>query len=268
MTSYSSHIKQSALKNVVTQDIPCLEKLAKINELLGLPPPTETIENNEDETERIENGAAEESPVVPISEANTDDSREKSIENIIQDLTGKSLKLAKQFIIEIEKNPTISWDYDTLEVIIDETPVLHSNIRLLIQKFVIETSAVLPLGLVEFVNKLLQIKLPLKLFKSADVLNIREALLKIRKESGKKEEVQSEEQVPEEDVESRKRSLEEEEEESEEANIPLVEEEKGKKRKRTEVESLENSENINFTEQPRRSKRIKSNLPWKANENV
>ena len=276
-SSYSAHIKHSALKNLVTQDIPCLDKLAQINELLGLPPPVAT-ESEENENEKTENeDGINEDPVVLAEEL-----KQKSIEKITEAFTGKKLKLAKQFITEIEKNNSISWDQNSFELILDGAPVLHSNIRLLIEKLITESAAVLPLGLVQFVYKLLQIRLPLNYYKGIDCINIREALLKIKKESGKSGEapLPFEESIVQEglesnqEVQSGRRSSQEEEDREEEGQtkkrqrLEQGEEEREELKKRKRSGDSESSDFSTAPEGLRRSKRIKSTLNWKSNENV
>ena len=169
MSNVSKHIKQESLKNIVLKDVECEQKLAEIKELLGLPV--------SEDTPNLENEGNEESNV-------SDDQRIQSRSRILEGLKGKELKLANQLLIEIEKSTFIDWDDDTLELLIDNKLIAHSNIKLLTAKLVHESSPQIPLGFVSYVDGLLRLKLPLNFFRDSDAIQTREALIVIR---GRKE---------------------------------------------------------------------------------
>lgn len=98
----------------------------------------------------------------------------------MEGLKGRQVNLAKQLLQDIEKSELVSWDFTTMELIVDGKAIAHSHIKLLVHKLVIASSPILPLGLVTFVDALLRIRAPLTLIRDSDCLNIRDALLKIR----------------------------------------------------------------------------------------
>ena len=136
-----------------------------------------------------------------IEEESEVDDRKKSIERILEGFKGKTFKLAQIILREIEKSASLRWNYDSLEIVIDSEPVLHSNIKLLLEKILEQRSPTFPLGLHKFINALIGIKLPQVYFRGSDAKNIREFLLNIQGNS-----------VVNEPGESRKREREGEEE--------------------------------------------------------
>lgn len=170
MSKYNKLIKENHLKTILLKETSCEEKLDEIRESIGLPPATT-------ENEGAAENAAEAANSSEATE--TDNLRNDSVSRIVEDLQGREKTLAKQILNEIEKSQLISWDYANLELIIDGKNILHSNIKLLIEKIVHVSSAVIPFGYIQFLDALLYIKLPINYMKDADSLNIREALINI-----------------------------------------------------------------------------------------
>ena len=168
MSKYSSHIKQESLRNIVLQDVECENKISQIRDLIGLPPLIET--QKESEGGESEKGAL--------------DLRSDSIERILEGIEGKELKIARNLIDDLEK-ANVKWDQNSLALIIDGKEIEHSNLSLIVKKVVHSSSPVLPLGLISFIDTFIEKKIPISYLRDSDSLNIREALLKIRKgESG------------------------------------------------------------------------------------
>ena len=107
------------------------------------------------------------------------DERQKSINRILEGFKGKYIKFCRQILLEIEKSASLSWNYQTLELIINDQTILHSNIQLLLIKLLEQQSPTLPFGLYKFVQALIDIQLPRVYFKGSDVQNIRSFLLKL-----------------------------------------------------------------------------------------
>ena len=133
--SYSSHIKHNTLKELVLKDVPCEEKLTEIRKLLGMP----QVENEDSSKEPVQEregsgvGEVDGQQISRVEEVEVDD-RKKSIDRILEGFKGKSIKLAQIILREIEKSASLRWNYDNLEIVIDSEPVLHSNIKLLLEK--------------------------------------------------------------------------------------------------------------------------------------
>ena len=219
--SYSSHIKHNTLKELVLKDVPCEEKLTEIRKLLGMP----QVENEDSSRESVQEtdgsgvGEVNGQQISRVEEEEVDD-RKKSIDRIVEGLKGKNIKLAQIILREIEKSASLRWNYDSLEIVIDSEPVLHSNIKLLLEKLLEQRSPTFPLGLHKFINALISIKLPQIYFRGSDAKNIREFLLGIE---GKK--VVTDVKEPE---NSRKREREvESEEESQENSVKRIRSDSG-----------------------------------------
>ena len=163
------------------KDVPCEEKLTEIRKLLGMP----QVENEDSSKEPVQEregsgvGEVDGQQISRVEEVEVDD-RKKSIDRILEGFKGKSIKLAQIILREIEKSASLRWNYDNLEIVIDSEPVLHSNIKLLLEKILEQESPTFPLGLHRFINALISIKLPQVYFRGSDAKNIREFLLNIK----------------------------------------------------------------------------------------
>lgn len=282
--SYSSHIKANVLKALVQKEgVECEEKLEEIRKLLGLRP-LESESSADQETNDVTNehdgeeNTAESGNEVSVREAPVElSARERSIKRILDEFEGKYKKFANQILLEIEKSSSLSWDYESLELIIDSQKVLHSNIQLLLSKLLEQRSPTLPHGLHKFINALINIKLPKVYFKGSDVKNIRAFLIETN--SGNIVEKQ-----PETSLKRKREDLEETERRRAELGKERVEEsdeeeEIGGKRQRTEEAEPEvevgvstssgekkeseverkkrkREDDLDFEEAPRKSKRI------------
>lgn len=268
---------------VQKEGVECEEKLEEIRKLLGLRP-LESESSADQETNDVTNehdgeeNTAESGNEVSVREAPVElSARERSIKRILDEFEGKYKKFANQILLEIEKSSSLSWDYESLELIIDSQKVLHSNIQLLLSKLLEQRSPTLPHGLHKFINALINIKLPKVYFKGSDVKNIRAFLIETN--SGNIVEKQ-----PETSLKRKREDLEETERRRAELGKERVEEsdeeeEIGGKRQRTEEAEPEvevgvstssgekkeseverkkrkREDDLDFEEAPRKSKRI------------
>ena len=268
---------------VQKEGVECEEKLEEIRKLLGLRP-LESESSGDQETNDVTNehdgeeNTAESGNEVSVREAPVElSARERSIKRILDEFEGKYKKFANQILLEIEKSSSLSWDYESLELIIDSQKVLHSNIQLLLSKLLEQRSPTLPHGLHKFINALINIKLPKVYFKGSDVKNIRAFLIETN--SGNIVEKQ-----PETSLKRKREDLEETERRRAELGKERVEEsdeeeEIGGKRQRTEEAEPEvevgvstssgekkeseverkkrkREDDLDFEEAPRKSKRI------------
>ena len=266
---------------VQKEGVECEEKLEEIRKLLGLRP-LESETSGDQETNDVTNehdgeqNTAESGNEVSVREAPVElSARERSIKRILDEFEGKYKKFAKQILLEIEKSSSLSWDYESLELIIDSQKVLHSNIQLLLSKLLEQRSPTLPHGLHKFVSALINIKLPKVYFKGSDVKNIRaflietnsgnivekqpETSLKRKREDldeiGRRREVPGKEREEESDEEEEiggKRQRTEEPEQELEVSTSSGE----KKEPEIERKKRKREDDLDFEEAPRKSKRI------------
>ena len=196
-----------------------------------------------------------------VSEVSEKDEREKSFDSILSCFKGKYVKLAKGLLLEIEKSASVGWKYDSFEVTVDSNPILHSNIKLLLQKLMEEKSPTFPLGLHKFIQALIGIKLPRFYFRGSDARNIRQFLIDIGpkkvvaavESSGKKRQ-RVEEEEEEEDKEKDTKRLKIDNPENEGENVES--QPSGSRKRSREEEGEEETPDVEFDGR-RRSSRIK-----------
>ena len=155
---YTSHIKAPVLKEILQEDKPCEEKLNKLKDLVGIP------------------------SEVPSSETNseTTDARTISKEKIVANLSPSGRKLANKILDYIAASDFISWNTESLELILDGNDVEYSNIETLIGKVVETLSPIQPVAFVLFIDALLKLKVPQSLFRDGDAINTRAQILLIK----------------------------------------------------------------------------------------
>ena len=155
---YTSHIKAPVLKEILQEDKPCEEKLNKLKDLVGIP------------------------SEVPASETNSEstDATTLSKEKILANLSPSGRKLANKILDYIATSDFISWNADTLELILDGNAVEFSNIETLIGKVVETLSPIQPVAFVLFIDALLKLKVPQSLFRAGDAINTRAQILLIK----------------------------------------------------------------------------------------
>ena len=200
------YLKGPVVKNLLlNNDVSCEEKLEQLSEMVGIPyqkpQSNEIVDSNANDlvtvSEKDENivtndlqqqSEQNDPPIDQLSEEQTFSNdknpvsdRDISVEKILAGLTGRQLNHARSIIQDIEKSTQISWDYNTLEIIIRNEFVPHSNLKVLLEKIVQVEPKTLPVGLALFIYNLIEIQCSVTHFKSADSLNIRSNLLKIKK---------------------------------------------------------------------------------------
>lgn len=175
MAKSSRHIKQDAIRNIVLKDETCETRMGKIRDLVGLPP------GNDVNTELIETGGTggtggiggiggnENSEVLNV--------KQDVFDRILEGLSGRESEIGRNLLIELEKIPQISWDSNTLELILSGQKISNSSMNLLINKVVKQSSPTIPFGLVNFLKSALIHRIPLSYIRDADSLNIRQALI-------------------------------------------------------------------------------------------
>ena len=89
-------------------------------------------------------------------------------------------KFANQLLDYIQASNFISWNTQTLELILNGKEVEFSNIETLIKKLVQSASPIQPIAFVLFIDALLKLQVPLFLFCDGDAVNTRAQLLLIK----------------------------------------------------------------------------------------
>ena len=155
---YTSHIKAPVLKEILLEDKPCEEKLNRLKDLVGIP------------------------SEVPVPELTSENSDAKTIskEKILANLSTSGRKLANKIFDYIAASDFISWNPQTLELVLDGKEIEFSNIETLIKKVVQTLSPIQPVAFVLFIDALLKLKVPQNLFRDGDAINTRAQLLLIK----------------------------------------------------------------------------------------
>ena len=176
-SSYTSHIKASHLKSLIEADGDCQSKLSQISQLVGVPPPVA-------DTEASTASASESDPQLneaEIAERQKLERRDESYRKILDGLSGKSEKLARGLLQRIETAENLSFDYGTLEISINGIKKTNSSIRSLVHRMITVSSPQLPICLAEFINGLIDNRVPLNYFQNSDCLQLRLSLLSLKK---------------------------------------------------------------------------------------
>ena len=172
--NHSQYLKTPHVLKIINKDgVACEEKLTEIKNLIdgkGLKvlPPGEELPNNTPE-------ASVESNPVPTPTAT-----QAAIEKIVSEISGaKEKQLARSLLNEIDRSDYISFDPDTLEIIVNGENIKFSNVKNLVQYCISANPSQLPLGIAIFLDSLIKIKIPNELLRHGDALGIRDSLLKI-----------------------------------------------------------------------------------------
>ena len=166
---YTQHIKAPVLKEILQEDKTCEEKLNQLKNLVGIP------------------------SELPVPQ-NTDE-RALSKEKIIAELSISERKTANDLLDYIEGSEFISWHTQTLELILDGKKIEYTSIKNLIKKVVQTLSPSQPIAFVLFIDALVKLKVPLKLFRDGDAVNTRAQLLTIKNSLYEAEPVSAPEEV-------------------------------------------------------------------------
>ena len=179
---YSKHVKSAVLKKIVEKKVPCDEILREITDLLGLPPPSNNVANEEAVVDPSATSESNEGETAGVEEQTEIDERQKSFDRILDDLTGRERTNAKNILLRIEASPFLSWSYNDDTLIIGEEQQIHSSMKTLIARCV-SPSPALPVAFIPFVSGLIDIKIPPVFLSNIDTQNVRKALLKLRKKT-------------------------------------------------------------------------------------
>lgn len=156
----SNYVKIPQLKKILdVEEQPCEEKIAEIRNLIdGGQSPMIT-------------GDSSLPPSIVSPTASPTVSYEKILSKI-QKTNDK--KTALSLLQEISKSNYLSWDPESLEIIVNGVPIKFSNIALLVKKVVTVGPATLPLAFTIFLASLVKIKAPYSLLRNGDAINVLE----------------------------------------------------------------------------------------------
>ena len=170
----SQYLKTPHVLKIINKDgVACEEKLTEIKNLIdgkGLKvlPPREELPDNTPE-------APVESNPVPTPTAT-----QTAIEKIVSEISGaKEKQLARSLLNEIDRSNYISFDPNTLEIIVNGENIKFSNVKNLVKYCISANPSHLPLGIAIFLDSLIKIQIPIELLRHGDALGIRDSLLKI-----------------------------------------------------------------------------------------
>ena len=161
------------LKIINKADVTCEEKLDSIRNLidgkrLKVLPSGEELPSNTTEAPVESNSVPIQSPI------------QAAIHRIVNEISGvKEKQLATSLLNEIDRSDYITFDPDTLEIIVNGENIKFSNIKNLVQYCISASPSQIPLAIALFLDSLIKIKIPLELLRHGDALGIRESLLKI-----------------------------------------------------------------------------------------
>ena len=175
----SIYVKIPRIKTIIDDpNTECEKKLNDIRVLVegGKPKPVEPIESSP--------GTSGLNLVPPASETATVPVTAENFSLVLDEIPGAvEKKNAESLLHEIERSNIIQWSPETLEIIIDGSPVKYTNIKHLIKRVVTSFPASLPLGLTLFLEALLRIKASISLIKNGDSKELMANIIKIKSHS-------------------------------------------------------------------------------------
>ena len=176
----SIYVKIPRIKTIIDDpSIECEKKLNDIRVLVegGTPKAVEPSESSIGTTGLTLVPPASETASVPVTADRFD--------LVLKEISGATEKKhAESILHEIEKSNVLSWSSETLELIIDGSPIKYTNIIHLIKRVVTSFPASLPLGLALFLEALLRIRVSVGLIKNGDAKELMANIIKIRNYSG------------------------------------------------------------------------------------
>lgn len=161
------------LKIINNADVTCEEKLDGIRNLidgkrLKVLPPGQELSSRTPDVPVEPSSAPAQSPI------------QAAIDRIVNEISGvKEKQLATSLLNEIDRSGYISFDPETLEIIVNGENIKFSNIKNLVQYCISASPSQIPLAIALFLDCLIKIKIPPELLRHGDALGIRDSLLKI-----------------------------------------------------------------------------------------
>ena len=163
----SQYVKIPQLKKILdAQEQPCEETLSQIRNLVDGGDSSLTV-----------SGEATSNGQFPGNNANGNFNSYDKILKAIKNLNDR--KTALSLLQEISKSDSLTWDPETLEIIISGETIKYTNIALLVKKIVSVAPASLPIGFVLFLASLQKIKAPHTLIRNGDAISVLENLSRL-----------------------------------------------------------------------------------------
>ena len=169
-STQTSYIKSPHLTAVIEDaGITCEQKLERIKALID-GKKLSLLKSGEAIKSKLDNNESSSNAVAPNNE----------YDMILNDLNGaKERELGETILQSINQSDYMSYDRNSLEIIIASETIRFTNIKSLIQFCVKNDAAVLPIGLTLFLEGLLHIKTAVHAIRSGDSVAIKDDLLKI-----------------------------------------------------------------------------------------
>ena len=171
------------LKIINNEGVSCEEKLANIKNLidgnkLKIAKSGEELPSGTSATEgSISAPAPTEGPLSAPASTPT----QSAIEKIVDEIRGaKEKQYALSFLNEIDRSNYITFNPDTLEIIVDGETIKFSDVKNLVQYCINAAPSNLPIALAIFVQCMIKIQLPGDLLRHGDAQELRQSLIKIQ----------------------------------------------------------------------------------------
>ena len=166
------------LKILNNESVSCEEKLTNIKNLidgnkLTIAPSGAELPSGAQNTE-----VTSSAPVTTPSQS--------AIEKIVDEIKGgKEKQYALSLLNEIDRSDYISFNPETLEIIVDGETIKFSNVKNLVQYCISAAPSQMPLAIAIFIQCMIRIKVPHELLRHGDAQALRESLIKIDELKGK-----------------------------------------------------------------------------------
>ena len=175
---HTPYLKTPHVLKIINNDsVSCEEKLANIKNLIDGNKLTVAASGAELPSGGVGTQESNSAPVTtPVQSA---------IEKILDEIRGsKEKQYALSLLNEIDRSDYISFNPETLEIIVGGETIKFSNVKNLVQYCVSASPAQMPLAIAIFIECMIKIKLPSELLRHADAQGLRESLIKIEQLKG------------------------------------------------------------------------------------
>ena len=188
MDKHTPYLKTPHVLKIINNDsVSCEEKLANIQNLIAGNKLTIATSGEE----LPSSAPVVQEPVLPPASTPT----QSAIEKIVDEIRGsKEKQLALSLLNEIDRSDYISFNPDSLEIIVNGETIKFSNVKNLVQYCISASPSQLPLAIAIFVEAMIKIRVPVELLRHGDAQSLRESLIKIAQLKG--ESASSGESVP------------------------------------------------------------------------
>ena len=179
---HTPYLKTPHVLKIINNDsVSCEEKLANIKNLIDGNKLTIAASGAELPSAGVDTQQLNSAPV----SASVSTPVESAIERIVDEIRGsKEKQYALSLLNEIDRSDYISFNPETLEIIVGGETIKFSNVKNLVQYCISASPAQMPLAIAIFIECMIKIKLPSELLRHADAQGLRDSLIKIEQLKG------------------------------------------------------------------------------------